>query len=86
MHSTSLSSQTLHEHSNSHTRRESVWVDDNIRLHSTFTEWHIDSWELLRANTLLTMSRGEFVSDDRRTRDSQFDVDFLSLDITGVTT
>ena len=59
-------------------------IDDDIRLHSTFRERHVDGGEFLRANTLLTMSRGEFVTDDGRSRDSKLDVDLLELGVTGI--
>jgi hypothetical protein len=42
-----------------------VRVDDDVRLHSALAEGHVDHGELLRAHSLLSVSRRELVSDDR---------------------
>lgn len=65
VHRTSLTRETLDEHANRHTTGERVRVDDDIWLHSRFTERHVDGRELLRANTLLTVTRRELVTDNR---------------------
>jgi hypothetical protein len=41
-------------------------IDDNIRLNAAFAEGHVDCWPLLGTNTLLTMPRGELITDDGR--------------------
>ena len=84
MHRSSLSSHTLDEHPDGHPRRESVRVDDDVGLHSTLGEGHVDGGPLLRANSLLSVTRRELVSDGRRTRDSDLDVDLLTLGVSGV--
>ena len=77
MHGTSLPSDTFDKHSDCHTRRESMWVDDDIWLHARFAERHVDSWVFLRADTLLPVSRGELISDCRLTWYAQLDVHLL---------
>src|SRR5258706_15171652 len=79
VHSTSFAGHALDEHSNCHSAREGVGVNDNIRLNSTFTERHIDRWPFLRADTFLAVSGGEFVTNHRRTSDTEGDVDLLQL-------
>ena len=61
-------------------------VDDYIRLHSTLGERHIDHGPLLGANTFLTVPRRELVTNDRSTSDTQSDVNFLELRISGIAT
>ena len=56
-------------------------VDDYVGLDTTFTERHIDGGPLLRTYALLTVARGELVSDDGSTRDSEGDVYFLEFGI-----
>ena len=75
VHSTSFAGHALDEHSNRHSAREGVRVNNDIRLDSTFAERHIDGRPFLRADTLLSVSGGEFVTDHRRTRDTEGDVD-----------
>jgi hypothetical protein len=84
VHSTCLPGHTLNQHSDCHSTRERVRVDNNIRLNPTLTKRHIDGGPFLRTHTLLTVSRGEFVADDRWTRDSDGDVYFLQFCVTGV--
>lgn len=45
-------------------------VDDQIRLHAALGEGHIDGRPKLRANTLLTVTRRELVTNDGLTRDA----------------
>lgn len=75
----------FYEHSYCHSRRESVRIDDDIRLHAGFGEGHIDGWVFLRTNSFLSMSRREFVSNDGRSSNSKFDVNFLSFCVGRVT-
>ena len=77
MHSARFTCHTLNQHANGHAGGESVRVDDHVGLHAALGERHVNGRPLLRANTLLSMPRGEFVSDDRGTGDAQCDVDFL---------
>jgi hypothetical protein len=42
-----------------------VWVDNDIRLNATFAEGHIDGRPFLRADSFLTMPRGELISNHR---------------------
>ena len=65
VHSTSFASHTLDEHSDRHSTREGVRVNNNIRLNSTFAERHIDRGPFLRADPFLPVSGGEFVTDHR---------------------
>lgn len=45
-------------------------VDDQIRLHAALGEGHIDGRPELRANTLLTVTRRELVTNDGLTWDA----------------
>jgi len=45
------------EHTDRHSRRESVRVDDDVGLHAGFTERHVDGRVLLRTDTLLSVTR-----------------------------
>ena len=54
-------------------------VDDDVGLHAALRERHVDHRPLLRADTLLTVTRGELVADDGCTRDAQGDMDLLQL-------
>ena len=53
-------------------------VNDQIRLNATLREGHVNGGPKLRANTLLTVSRGELVTNNRLTRDTVLDADRLS--------
>ena len=64
MHGTGLSGDTLNEHPDGHSRRESMRVDDDIRLHAALAERHVDHGELLRTDSLLSMSGRELVTND----------------------
>ena len=79
VHSTSFAGHALDEHSDCHSAREGVRVNDNIRLNSTFAERHINRRPFLRADTFLPVSGGEFVTDHRRTSDTEGDVNLLQL-------
>lgn len=85
MHGTCFACHTLDQHSNSHSTGESMRVDDNIRLNTTFTKRHINRWPFLRANAFLTMSGRKLITDHRRTTDSQSNVDLLKFCVTSVT-
>ncbi len=61
-------------------------IDDDVRLHAALREWHVDRRPFLRANTLLTVSRREFITYQGRTGNSQGDVDLLQLLISRVAT
>lgn len=79
-----LTGHTLDKHTDSHSRRESVRVDNNIRLHTALAERHVNRGEFLRTYTLLTVSGRELVTDDGRTGDTEFDVDLLELGVTSI--
>ena len=79
MHGTSFAGHALDEHSDGHSAREGVRVNDNIRLNSTLAKRHIDGRPFLRADTFLPVSGGEFVTNHRRTSDTEGDVDLLQL-------
>ena len=79
VHSTSFAGHALDEHSDRHSAREGMRVDDNIRLDSTFAKRHIDRRPFLRADTFLPVSGGEFVADHRRTSDTEGNVNLLQL-------
>lgn len=81
-----LTGHTLDKHTDSHSRGESVRVDNNIWLHTALAERHIDRRELLGTYTLLTVSGRELVTNDGGTGDTEFDVDFLELGITSIGT
>lgn len=81
-----LTSHTLNKHTDSHSRRESVRVDDNIRLHTALAERHVNRREFLRTYTLLTVSGRELVTDDGRTGDTEFDVNLLELGVSSIGT
>ena len=85
VHSTSFAGHALDEHSDGHSAREGVRVNDDVRLDSTFAERHIDRRPFLGADTFLPVPGGEFVTDHRRTRDSKGDVDLLQLSISSIT-
>lgn len=61
-------------------------IDDNVRLNPAFTEWHIDSRPFLRTDTLLPVTGREFIANDRGSRYSEGDLNFLQLRIPGITT
>ena len=61
-------------------------VDDYIRLHTALGKGHVDHRPLLGANTFLTVPRRELVTNDRSTSDTQSDVNFLELRISGIAT
>lgn len=65
MHGSRFARHALDEHANGHSTRESVWVDNDIRLNATFAEGHIDGRPFLRADSFLTMPRGELISNHR---------------------
>lgn len=77
MQRSSFTRQRLDEHADRHTRRESVGIDDDIWLDSRFRERHVDTRPFLRANTLLSVTRGEFITDDWGTGDAELDRDRL---------
>jgi hypothetical protein len=56
---------------------ESVRVDNQIGLHAALGEWHVDGRPELRADTLLTVTRGELVTDNRLTGNAVLDADRL---------
>ncbi|KAJ6261125.1 LOW QUALITY PROTEIN: hypothetical protein Dda_3790 [Drechslerella dactyloides] len=74
----SFARHALDKHADGHTRRESVRVDDDVRLYAGLREGHVDGRPLLRADALLPVSRGELVADDRRPRDPELDADRLA--------
>lgn len=86
MHRSRLTRQTLDKHTNRHSTRERVRVDDDIGLHPALGEGHVDSRPLLGANTLLTVSRGELVTNRRGTRNSDLDMNFLRRSIARIVT
>jgi len=75
VHSTSFAGHALDEHPDRHSAREGVRINDNIRLDSTLAEWHINRRPFLRADTFLPVSGGEFVTNHRRTSDTEGNVD-----------
>ena len=58
----SFSCEQFHHFTNSHSRREAVWIHNHIRIDSSICKGHI----LLTSNqtnyTLLTMARREFIT------------------------
>lgn len=86
VHSASFASHTLDEHADGHTTGERVRVDDYVWLHAALAEGHVDSWPFLGTNTLLAVSRRELVANDRRTRNTEGDLDFLGFTFPGVIT
>ena len=74
---TGLAGERLDEHTDCHARRESVRVDDDVGLDASLREGHVDGAPLLRAHTLLTVTRRELVTDDGRTGDAKLDGDGL---------
>ena len=61
-------------------------VDDDIGLHATLRERHVNHRPLLRADTFLTVPRRELVTDDGRTGDAQGDMDLLQLLVSRIAT
>jgi len=70
VHCARLSSEGLDEHADRHTRGEGVRVDDDVGRDAGFGEGHVDVGVLLGADTLLSVTGGELVADDGRTRNS----------------
>ena len=84
VHCPGLPCHALHQHSDRHSTRERVRVDNHVRLHSAFRKWHIHRRPLLRTDTLLTVSRRELVAYNRRTSDTKRDVDFLQFRVASI--
>lgn len=63
VHRACFTSHTFHKHPNGHTTGKGVRIDDNVRLHPTLAEWHIDGWPFLGTDTFLTMPRGKLITD-----------------------
>ena len=70
---------TLNQHSNCHSRRKSIWVDDDIRGHSGLRKWHIYFRPQHRKNTFLTVPWWKFVSDNRFPIKPQFNWYFFGV-------
>ena len=75
---------TLNQHTDGHATRESMRVDYDIGLYSAFAKGHVDRWPFLGADTFLSVSRREFVTDYRRAGNSECDMNLLQLRITSV--
>jgi hypothetical protein len=43
MEGTDFAGKTFDEHADCHSTWEGVRIDDDVRLHSRFRKWHIDS-------------------------------------------
>ena len=54
-----------------------MWVDNDIGLDPALAKGHVDGWPFLRADAFLSVSRREFVTDHRRTRNPERDMNFL---------
>jgi hypothetical protein len=59
-------------------------IDDDVRLHSRFTEGHVDRGVLLRADTFLSVTRRELVTDDGGTRDPKLDVKLVGYRVSRI--
>ena len=81
MHSARLTRHALDEHANSHSRRESVRVDDNVGLDSALTERHVHRRPFLGADTFLSVPRGELVADHGATGNTECDVQFPAFTV-----
>ncbi|KAH3686324.1 hypothetical protein WICPIJ_002686 [Wickerhamomyces pijperi] len=79
MKSTSLTCKRFNKHTNSHTRWESVRVNDDVWLDTGFGERHVNLWPFSGTNTLLTVSGGELVTDLWSSGDTVLDGQVLEL-------
>jgi hypothetical protein len=79
VHRSGFGSDRLDEHTDGHTGGEGVRVDDDVRLHARLGEGHVDGGVLLRADSLLSVTGGELVTDDGRTGDAELDVELLGV-------
>lgn len=75
VHRTSFAGHALNKHADRHSARESMRINDNVRLDSTLAERHVHGGPLLRADTFLPVPGGEFVTNHRRTSDTEGDMD-----------
>lgn len=77
VHGGGFPSHALNQHTDRHATRESMWVDYDIGLYSAFAKGHVDHWPFLGADAFLSVPRREFVTNYRRTRYPECDMDFL---------
>lgn len=73
MHCSTLPCHALDQHTNRHTTRECMRIDDNVRADATLTEWHINLWPQNRKDSLLAVPTGELIPDDWIPWESQSD-------------
>jgi hypothetical protein len=59
-------------------------IDDYVWLNPRLAEWHVDRRILLRADTFLSVSRRELVSDDWGPRNTKFNVDLVGRLVSGI--
>lgn len=68
-----LTQNALDQMTNGHTRRDSVGIDNHVWVNTFASEWQILLPISHTTSTLLTVTRGEFITDLRNFNSSHFD-------------